>query len=427
MANWWEQEAFTQSDTLPEKIDGPAAEAEQVAPSVSSTAQPHAAGWRGVVIFALVAVLVVSVRGLDLWRGQERASEGRRNELRQTIAAELVARRQGDGEAYVKLLDPLASREWRRKQVATLTTLPLPTPSEEPPIIERWQFQGNAAMVDLRFAGPPATRETRFYRIVADTWRRTPPIAAFWGSRQDADAPGVHFVYRELDAEVVRGTVEALETAYRQGDVPVLAGERLTVEIVPDYVVEYEAQENRLILPSPRLSPRLVSIPDSGPILWRLAYPIADRLADPGDAARYRYLDSVQLFQDHLRYWPLRWQAPFPQRWQTQMLDTLRAAREDDLLVVSRAIDMFSASRVQAHLAYYEAMTMADYVAERYGSAGVLALEQALSQAPSWDRAVQATLSIDVAEFERGWRAYLDSRLGPSPATTPQPTPTASK
>jgi len=86
---------------------------------------------------------------------------------------------------------------------------------------------------------------------------------------------------------------------------------------------------------------------------------------------------------------------------------------------------MFSASRSQAHLAYYEVLTMVDYVADTYGPDGLMALDEALTQVSSWDRAVPAALGTDVAEFERGWRAYLDARLAASPSTAPQAVPTA--
>lgn len=412
MPNWWETGTFSAPDVSTDEADG--LSAEHVVPSARQPGRLRDAGWRSLIILALVAMLALSFRGLDLWRARQMSTAAQRDALRQVIAAELVARQQSDTEAYLALLDPQADEAWRQMQVTALTTLPLPIASEAPPVIEHWQFQADAAVVDLRFAGPPATRETRFYRLVEGTWRRTAPIAALWGNRRAADAPGVHFVFQAADAQAVRGAVEALQTAYRQGNMPVLAGERLTVEIVPDYLVEYDTRQNRLILPSPRLSPRLASIPDSAPILWRLAHPIADRLADPADAARYRYLDSIQLFQDQLRYWSMRWQAPFPQRWHIQMLDTLRTARAERTLIVPRAIDLFSAHRTEAHLAYYETLTMADYVVERYGAAKLLALEQILSQVPTWERAVPAALGVDIATFERGWRAYLDTVLEPA-------------
>ena len=175
-------------------------------------------------------------------------------------------------------------------------------------------------------------------------------------------------MYREVDAEAVEGVVETLQTTYRQGELSVLAGDRLVVEIVPDYIVEYDSRDNHLTLPSPRLSPRLTSVPDSMPILWRLAHPIADRLVDPADSARYRYLDTTQLLQDHLKYWVLRWHTPFPDRWQTQMLDTFRATQEDNRLTPLWAIDLFSASRSQSYLAYYEAMTMPGATGSRASS-----------------------------------------------------------
>lgn len=425
MANWWEKGAFSQTAVPPEGMDRPAVEG--ATPTASWGERLRSADWRSAWIVLGLALLVVAVRGFDLWQSQQIASESRRIELRQTIAAELEARRAGDATTYRSLLDPQANRRWRQQQVDALTTLPLPVPGEEPPIIERWQFRGKAAMVDLRFAGPPATRETRFYRIVADTWRRTPPIEAFWGRRLEADAPGILFVYHEADADAVEGAVEALRAAHRQGDVSVLAGERLTVEIVPDYVVEYDSQRNRLLLPSPRLSPRLASVPDSVPILWRLAHPIADRLADPGDAARYRYLDSTQLLLDHLRFWSLRWQAPFPKTWEAQMLNTLRAARDENRLITPRAINLFAASRSQSYLAYYEVMTMVQYIAEQYGSTKLLDLGQALTEASTWDNAVPAGLGVHMSDLERGWRDYLERRLAQATLTTAQPTPTVKR
>jgi hypothetical protein len=423
MANWWEKEIFAQP-VVPAERQTDGAVVEQRTPSVARTERVGDTDRRSLVILALVAILVIAARGLDLWQGRATASESRRDELRRIIATELAAHQQGDEQAYRTLLDPLADEDWSQMQVAALTALPLPVPGNEPPIIEHWEFRGEVAMVDLRFVGPPAIRETRFYRIVADTWYRTPPVEAFWGGQQETDAPGIHFIYREADADVVKSVIEAIQTAHRQSDVPVLAGDRLTVEIVPDYLVEYESRTNRLILPSPRLSPRLISAPEGVTLLWRLAHPVADRLADPGDAVRYRYLDSIQLFQDHVRYWLMRWQVPFPERWDTQMLDTLQEARDQDLLRVPRMVDMLSASRPQSYLAYYEAMTLVDYVVERFGSSKLLALEQALAEVHSWDRAVPAALGVDLAELERGWRVYLETRLESSPATVPQPAPT---
>lgn len=414
MANWWEEGAFGQPDVTVTETDRSAGDAASAESGVD---------WRSVFVLVAVAALVLVVRGFDMWRGQQLTSESQRNALRQTIAQELAVRRQADEEALLSLLDPVASRPWRQQQVDAMSVLPAPASGDEPPVIERWQFQDEVAMVDLRFSGPPAVRETRFYRLLGDSWRRTTPVESMWGAQREAEAPGIHFVYREADAEAVERAVETLQTTYRQGQLSVLAGDRLTVEIVPDAVVEFDSQMNRLTLPSPRLSPRLASISDSVPILWRLAHPAADRLADPADAARYRYLDTIQLFQEQLRFWPLRWQVPFPERWQVQMLDTLSLAREEDRLIPLRAIDLFTTNRTQAYLAYYEAMTMADYVADEFGTDKLDALAQALAQAPTWDRAISATLGIDGADFERGWRAYLDTHLTPPAEEGAEATP----
>jgi hypothetical protein len=426
MANWWER-GFSEAGIADDAVANDAADsAVSDAPAINPLERLREVDRRTLLIFLGLVLLVIVARGADLLRERQLTTQTRQSQLRQTIAAELAARRQGDQDAYVRLLDPQATRSWRQQELAALDTLPLPIPGEEPPIIQDWQFRDGTAMVELRFPGPPAARQTRFYRWLGDGWRRTEPIAAYWGALQSARAPGVAFVYRDADSQAIARVVEAVQTAHQQGDISVLAGEPLTVEIVPAQIVEYDSQVNRLTLPSPRLTARLTSVPDSVPILWLLAYPVADRLLDPADSARYRYLDTLQLFQDHVRYWPVRWEAPLPERWDRQMLDTLLRAREEGRLVAPRAMDLYAANRSQSYLAYYATLTMSDYIAATYGAGKLLALDQTLSQFGAWEESVPAALGIEMAEFERGWRTYLDARLAEFAASAPAPEPTQS-
>jgi hypothetical protein len=423
MANWWER-GFSEAGISDDAVADDADSAVSEAPAASPLERLREVDQRTLLIFVGLGLLVILLRGADVWRGRQLTTQARQSQLRQTIAAELAARRQNNPDAYVRLLDPQASRTWRVRQIDGLEMLPLPVPGDEPPVIEDWEFRDGTAMVQLRFPGPPAARQTEFYRWLGDSWRRTEPIAAYWGALESASAPGVEFIYREADAETIARVVEAVKTAHRQGDISVLAGEPLTVEIVPAHVIEYDAQANRLTLPSPRLTPRLTSVPDSVPLLWLLAYPVADRLLDPADSARYRYLDTLQLFQDQLRYWSIRWQAPLPERWRRQMLDTLLTARDEGRLVVPRAMDLYAANRSQSYLAYYATLTMTDYIAETYGAAKLLALDQTLTQFGAWDEAVPAALGIEMPEFERGWRTYVDALLAELAQPTPAPQPT---
>ena len=407
MTSWWQRESFSGSEE-------PDAEAPGAAPATriaDAWEQRRQARWRGVLPIGVLIVLVLAVRGADLWQQRAVAGVRSRKALQQLIAREVELRRTGDAEAYRMLLDPQADPAWRQRQIRNLTTLPLPVVGTQLPIIEHWAFRGPAAMVELWFAGPPPSRETRFYRLVEGEWRRTPPVPAFWGERMEADAPGVHFVFRQADAAAVREVVGALTTAYRQGNRRALVGERLTVEIVPGGAIAYDGRENRLTLPSLRGIPLPVGVSAGGPLLWLLSHPVVDRLLDPGGAARYHYLDSAQLLQDQLRYWSVRQTVPLPSRWQTEMEDTLRAAQADGVLLSPRAVNLLAADRTQAHVAYYAAMTMADYVAARYGPEGLLRLERVLTQTSSWEQAFRIALGVQVGEFEQAWRKYLAARL----------------
>lgn len=409
MADWWQREPFHGTDQPDAEANRPASP--PVAGTVGARERLERVKWRSLLPVGMMIVLVLAVRGADLWQQRRVAGERSRKALQQVIAQEVEFRRTGNVEAYLLLLDPDADPTWRQRQARSLTELPLPVVGAELPVIEHWEFNDDAAMVELWFAGPPASRETRFYRLVEGEWRRTPPVPAFWGERMAADAPGVHFVFRRADAVAVREAVAALTAAYRQGNRRALAGERLTVEIVPGGAIAYDGRENRLTLPSLRGVPLPVGVSAGGPLLWLLSHPVVDRLLDPGNAARYHYLNSTQLLQDHLRYWSVRQMAPLPTHWQTQMEDALRTAEQEGMLVSPRVVDLLAASRTQAHLAYYAAMTMADYVAEQYGAEGLLRLERVLTQTASWEQAFQIALGVRVGTFEQGWREYLAARL----------------
>lgn len=419
MTEWWQRGPFQGTDQP--DVEPNSSTSASAADAAGAWERLGKAKWRSLLPIGMLAVLVLAVRGADLWQQRRITGERSRRELQQLIAQEVEFRRTGDEDAYLSLLDPEADPAWQQRQVRNLTALPLPVVGTAPPVIERWAFKGDAAMVELWFSGPPASREIRFYRRVEGEWRRTPPVPIFWGERMEADAPGVHFVFRQADAMAVGEAVDALTAAYRQGNRRALAGERLTVEIVPGGTIAYEGRANRLVLPSLRNVPMPVGVSAGGPLLWLLAHPVVDGLLDPGNAARYHYLDSTQLLQDHLRYWAVRQIAPLPEHWQTQMETTLRVAQEEGLLVSPRIVNLLGASRAQAHLAYYAAMSMADYVHEQYGPEGLLRLERVLTQTASWEQAFRIAFGIQVGEFERGWREYLAARLKGSALPEPAP------
>ena len=101
--------------------------------------------------------------------------------------------------------------------------------------------------------------ETRFYERCPAGWRRTEPVAAFWGDAATLDTPTLHFEFYELDrpfVEAVAGPVDTHHAALRQilGLPPLAATGRITVAVVPEYVAPGTLLPNgTLVEPSPYL------------------------------------------------------------------------------------------------------------------------------------------------------------------------------
>ncbi len=102
-------------------------------------------------------------------------------------------------------------------------------------------------------------RQTLFYVQTAQGWRRTGPVAAFWGEPQTLDTSNLHFVFRSKDRAAVEQLAQGAEVLYvalrrATGESLAAADGRLTIEVVPGKVLSHETFLNGSVrLPSPRL------------------------------------------------------------------------------------------------------------------------------------------------------------------------------
>ncbi|MCB0040657.1 MAG: hypothetical protein KDE23_13305 [Caldilinea sp.] len=83
--------------------------------------------------------------------------------------------------------------------------------------------------------------EARFYERCPAGWRRTEPVAAFWGNPAELDTPTLHFDFYELDRPFVEASAEPIDAyhiALRRilGLRPLAATERITVTIEARHV-----------------------------------------------------------------------------------------------------------------------------------------------------------------------------------------------
>jgi hypothetical protein len=113
--------------------------------------------------------------------------------------------------------------------------------------------------------------------------------------------------------------------------------------------------------------------------------------------------------------------------------EALARALADDKLMSLRAISgSFPVDSDEALLAYGESYSAVTFLLEQYGRGGLNQLLQAYREGVTHDEGLQRALGVDMAEFDRQWRAWLaPSALQkttppadlPQPAAAPTPVP----
>ena len=132
-------------------------------------------------------------------------------------------------------------------QVETIRQQPRAAPHELSTQVDDVVIKGRAAMVRVvvtetsSFGQVLPHIETRFYERCPAGWRRTAPVAAFWGEPAVLETPTLHFDFYELDrpyVEAVAAPIDAYHAALRQIlGLPALAATgRVTVAVIPDFV-----------------------------------------------------------------------------------------------------------------------------------------------------------------------------------------------
>lgn len=132
-------------------------------------------------------------------------------------------------------------------QVETFRQQPSTTAHELSAAVDEVTLKGSAAMVRVvvtktsSFGQVLPHIETRFYERCPAGWRRTAPVATFWGDAAMLETPTLHFDFYELDrpyVEEVAAPIDAYHAALRQLlGLPALAATgRVTVAVIPDFV-----------------------------------------------------------------------------------------------------------------------------------------------------------------------------------------------
>jgi hypothetical protein len=86
-----------------------------------------------------------------------------------------------------------------------------------------------------------------------------------------------------------------------------------------------------------------------------------------------------------------------------------RAVAEDRLFALESLAATFPLDPEGAHLAYAQSLGAVTYLLERYGQEGMVHLVESIGEGLSIDDAMTAAVGVDLATFEREWRASLQS------------------
>lgn len=411
-------------------------------PDQKSEPAPHRASgrWRrvrGVLrIVMVVAVLVAAVAGYGFWRDYQAGIRHIRADIQGTVDAEAWIWQQNSGEPVADtLMDSQAddgwaqnfrwSQEWRRRWANDAAQA-----SEFQ--IERVQLRENVALVEVLATHPGEPwmstpyRETRFYRRVDDRWLRTSPQAEFWGPQRRLETDYFRFDFHQRDAESLAPVLTEVDGLYAELrrdaglDAPT-RDEKLTIDVVPSTdVVTWRFIGDELTVPSPALLKVPEEVTATVQLRDSIYYPLAGRVMHK--AQRELGIDSKwEPVIEGVQHW-LSWEEnPLPSAWRYHVEGLLQ-----EELAASPPVHLAGLitdgrrpwNRADWWMRIVAAESVVDYAVETYGRERLPALVQALGEHETWDTLIPAVFGVSLADFEAGWRGYLEERFA-APAGAP--------
>jgi hypothetical protein len=135
--------------------------------------------------------------------------------------------------------------------------------------------------------GTQAYRQTRFYRLTAEDWRRTMPDADLWGAPRRLESTYFVFHYRQNDAEVVNEVAPQIDALYEElrhnfGLTP--DAEKLVIEVtVARETGTFSAipwQRDPLFVPSPALYLAPVELTDADILAQSIMLPLIEYMGE---------------------------------------------------------------------------------------------------------------------------------------------------
>jgi len=316
-------------------------------------------------------------------------------------------------------------------EMETIRQQPSTTARERSAAMDEVTLKGSAAMVRVvvtettPFGQILPHVETRFYERCPAGWRRTAPVATFWGDAAVLETPTLHFDFYELDrtfVEAVATPVDMYHAALRRLlGLPALAATgRITVAVVPEYVAPGTVlPDGTLSEPSPYLyfaappgreGPLLFAEAETT-LLHRLQAQLRTRTIQESRDV-YGIQVMWQPLAGHLELWLREHAAELP------ALALGGSLQEEDRFVCpAQALgtltgEHMNSTQLAEDLAHrsdviaFSAHAFFDFLVADRGPDAIPALLAAFGTQDSWPAMLQAAFGLSLDELLARWEAY---------------------
>jgi hypothetical protein len=342
-----------------------------------------------------------------------------------TIDQEAVALASGDLRTFLNLQDA-ADPTWYQAQLGFFRTWGRPTSGPLYTKVASGTLTGDRLWADIvQFRRGQYFRQTRFYQLKDERWRRVAPAtdASFWGEEQAAATAHFNLKFRARDAGLAAAIAEQYEAIYAracrdlkcpdQGTLP--AEGKLQIILGPEVTTPLvDWRNNQLIytLPSPSLAgltfqtqPGHHPSPDrpfNQSVVESIVYYIARLSAShistwPQDVSSVQFLGIIADWENlRLMGQPSRRLLAYPDQLASRDLPDL--ATLWDLAPIN--------SSQMAELRWIESTALIVFIDEHYGADKVVTFLHALGQAASLSDVIQS-MGVSYPDFQQKWRAWL--------------------
>jgi hypothetical protein len=341
-----------------------------------------------------------------------------------TIQQEAVALASGDLRTFLNLQDA-ADSAWYQAQWGAFRTWGMPATGPLYMTVASGTLVDDRFWADIvQFRNGQYFRQTRFYQLRDERWRRIAPVgdALFWGEEQSAATPHFNLKYRARDAGLATAIGEQYEAIYARacrdlncpGQSTLPAEGKLQIIMEPEVttpLVDWHNQQLIYTLPSPSLAGLYFRArhgrqpspdrPFNQSVVESIVYYISRLSANLSTSSPD--VRSVQ-FQGIIADWESLRLMGQPSRKLLAFSDQLASRDLPDPAALWGQLAMDSSP--PAELRSIESTALIVFLDERYGAAKVVTFLHTLGQIASLSEVIQS-IGVSYPDFQQQWRIWL--------------------